>query len=154
MLWLVIVVVLHAPYYALLMLPSTSCMKNIMFFVAWFGSSNTTGTHSLPICRPSGSQWWNMRGQLNHHRVSAHPAHAAHMLPTSDDCSLQCMMFLPCAHMRQRYVFGLCVCVTKKPSVYTFISQMSSWKQLILLAHLLCMSPEMFARSIESYREY
>ena len=49
----------------------------------------------------------------------------------------------------------VCVCVCdQKTFVYTLTGRMSSRKGCILLTHLLYnMSPEMFARSIESYRE-
>ena len=49
--------------------------------------------------------------------------------------------------------FCLCVCVTKNLRLHTYQAHVFA-KWCILLTHLLYnMSPEMFARSIESYRE-
>ena len=82
--------------------------------------------------------------------------------------SFTCTCNLPCAQYVQRVMCSvafvcvcMCVCVCVcvcvfvclKTSVYTFTSQVSSQKECILLAYSLYMLPEMFAKSIESYRK-
>ena len=68
-----------------------------------------------------------------------------HKFVFSRFCSVLCVCVCVCC---------VCVCVIKKCLlIVTLIGQISLQKGCILLVHSLYMSPEMFARSIEMYRE-